>query len=129
MTPETRSADIEVVRSEERPVVTTTRIPVERVVVRRRVVTEVRSVEVTLRREELEITSGRVAAGTREAGPAAEPLVVVLSEEVPVVDVRARPYERVTVTTETVSSERQVTLELGHEEVEISPGAAARRSR
>lgn len=129
MTPETRTTDVEVVRSEERPLLTTTRVPVERVVVRKRVVSEVRTVEVTVRRELLEITSEPVAGvGSEQAGPSGGPLVVVLSEEVPVVEVRARPYERVTVTAEAVSGEQDVTLDLAREEVEVSTEASAPRS-
>lgn len=68
-----RDPAAEVVLHEERLRVGTRRMPVERVVVRRRVVTEVRHVQVTVRREELEVVRvpiepyGR-ATGQRAAG-------------------------------------------------------------
>lgn len=109
----------EVVRSEERLRVGTVRVPVGRVRLTRRVVTETRLVEVQLRREELHVE--HLPATGREPVPAAgrDDLVLVLSREVPVVGVRAEPYERVRVRVVDVVTDQPVTAELRHEEVEV----------
>lgn len=118
----------EVVLHEERLRVQTREVPVERVVLRRRVVTEVRQVEVTVRREELEVHRLPVE-GTRSARPESpRTTTIVLSEEVPVVQLQTRPYERVTVTVETVAGQQQVSAEVSREQVEVDvqDGRAAR---
>ncbi len=55
MTGDTTPAGPEVVLHEQRLWVDTARVPVGRVVLRRRVTTQVRQVEVTVRQEELEV--------------------------------------------------------------------------
>lgn len=111
----------EVVLHEERLRVQTRQVPVERVVLRRRVVTEVRRVEVTVRREELEVHRAPVEGTSAvRAGDAPRTTTIVLSEEVPVVQVQTRPYERVTVSVETVAGEQRVSGEVSREQVEIT---------
>ena len=113
-------AAAEVVLHEERLRVGTRRVPSEKVLVRRRVVTEVLQVEVTVRREVLEVQ--RVPLDGREQapdGPAPEPLVLVLSEEVPVVQLQPRPYERVTVHVDTTYDEQVVTETVSQERAEV----------
>lgn len=113
----------EVVLHEQRLSVGSVRVPHERVVLRRRVISEVRQVEVTVRREELEIQRLPVGSEQQSAttpGPTAPPLVVVLREEVPVVQLRTQAYERVTVTTETVSAQQEVVEQIDREQVEIT---------
>ena len=120
-------AAAEVVLHEEQLRVGTRRVPTEKVLVRRRVVTEVRQVEVTVRREELEVH--RVPLDGHEQAPVGgppEPLVIVLSEEVPVVQVQTRPYERVTVHIDTVTEHVEVTGQLAREQAEVSSPDAGR---
>ena len=122
----------EVLLHEERLQVTATREPVERVLLRRVITTTTRQVEVTVRREELVIerrpaddrTSADGAAPAAAAPATAtaaipEPLVILLSEEVPVVTVVTRPYERITVHLDTVTDREQIGASLSHEEVEV----------
>jgi uncharacterized protein (TIGR02271 family) len=93
-----------------------------RAVLRRRITTEVRQVEVTVRREVLEVEhlpveqDGDIAG----AGQTRTPLVIVLSEEVPVVELRTRPYEQVTVDVETVTDQQPVSATVGRELADIS---------
>ena len=110
----------EVVLHQEEVRVGTQRVPTEKVLVRKRVVTEVRQIEVTVRREELEVY--RVPLDGHEQSPVGgppEPLVIVLSEEVPVVQLQTRPYERVTVHVDTVTEQIEVTADLAREEVDV----------
>lgn len=111
----------EVVLHEERLRMDVVRVPVERVVLRRRIVTETRQVEVTVRREELEVSRVPVADGAGMSGtPPTAPTVIVLSEEVPVVQVHTRPYEQVTVHVETTTTQQAVSGTVSHEEVEVT---------
>ncbi len=54
-----------------------------------------------------------------------EPLVVVLHEEVPVVDLRTRPYQEVTVTVELVTTEQPVSTELQREHIQVETDTTA----
>lgn len=116
----TGSARAEVVLHEDRLQVETERVSTHRVVLRRRIVTEVRQVEVTVRREELEVER-RPLPGQPDTATAAssEPIVIVLSEEVPVVQLRTRPYEQVTVSVSTVAGKQDIAVTLDREEAEI----------
>jgi uncharacterized protein (TIGR02271 family) len=64
-------AAAEVVLHEEQLRVATRRVPTEKVLVRRRVVTEVRQIEVTVRREEVEVhrVHSTVTSSPRSEGP------------------------------------------------------------
>ena len=118
----------EVVLHEERLAVRLDRVPTERVVLRRRIVTEVRQVDVTVRREVLEVH--RVHATGQEparSGPPRHPLVIVLSEEVPVVELVTRPYEQVVVHIDTVTTQQQVTADVQREQVDLSRTPTAPR--
>ncbi|MDQ1631926.1 MAG: hypothetical protein QOG60_2456 [Frankiaceae bacterium] len=113
-------ATADTVLSEERLLVGTKWVPRERLSVRRRVVTETRQVTVTVRREELLIDRAPVVDEAAVAAPSLpSPLVVVLREEVPVVEMQVRPYERVTVGVERISSEEVVGGVLGREQAEL----------
>ena len=111
---------------EERPQVTTTREPVERVLLRRVVTTETRQVNVEVRREELVIErlpiTDHAPANTKPVARA--PLVILLSEEVPVVSLLTRPYEQVTVHVETIADQAQVSVTLAREQGEAVTTAA-----
>jgi uncharacterized protein (TIGR02271 family) len=114
------------VLSEQRLLVGTEWVPRERLNVRRRVVTETRQIEVTVRREELLIDRtplhdepATAEAGSSAAAGSSAPLVVVLREEVPVVGLQVRPYERVTIGVERVRTHELVEGELAREQAEL----------
>ncbi len=119
MTPEA-AASVEVVLHEERVHVDVVREAV-RAVVRRRIVTEVRTIEVTVRREVLEVehlpAEGPAMPVAREPRQA---LSLVLSEEVPVVALQVQPYERVTVDVHGVDGHERVTTTSGKERAELT---------
>ena len=120
MTSSEGSVDAEVVLHEERVRVDVAREAV-RAVVRRRIVTEVRTVEVTVRREVLEVehlpAEGPALPVSHEPRQA---LSLVLSEEVPVVTLQVQPYERVTLEVEPVAAEERVTTTRGEERVDLT---------
>jgi uncharacterized protein (TIGR02271 family) len=107
-----------------------------RVRVRRRVVTERRTIEVDVRREVLEIDGddldfhdGRlvgVAAdpAIADAPPPQPPIVVVLREERPRVVHEVHAYERVSVTTERVTDVETVHDALRREVVDVETSSA-----
>ncbi len=110
----------EVVLHEERVHVDVERGAV-RAIVRRRVVTEVRTVEVTVRREVLEVE--HVPADGLALPSSGEPrtqVELLLSEEVPVVTLQVQPYERVTVGVETVTDQERVSTDVSQERVELT---------
>lgn len=121
MTPEsTSTTGPEVVLHQERVHVDVGRENV-RAVVRKRIVTEVRTLQVTVRREVLEVE--HLPAEGPALPVATEPrraLSLVLSEEVPVVQLEVRPYERVTVDVHAVTGEERVTTTSGEERVELT---------
>lgn len=116
------STEPHVTLHEEQLQVRTVRAPHERVVIRRRITTEVRMVEVTVRREELHVERQPVddAASPPGGDAARSPLVIILSEEVPVVGVETRPYERVTVTVDTVTQEHHVQESVAKERADVA---------
>jgi stress response protein YsnF len=100
---------------------------------RRRIVSETRSIEVVVRREELVIETvdtttqedGQVLVGTSSDGPSVQDvgpvpeLVIVLNEEVPQVTMTTRPYERVSVQVELGSTQATVTTPVRREEAVV----------
>ena len=96
-------------------------VPIRRIVVRRHVVEERRMVEVVLRREELTVEE-RPLPGEAAVGSPGErtPLVVLLRQEEPVVTTRTVPYERVTVSVNSVQTDEVVTASVRHEKLESS---------
>lgn len=124
----------EVVLHQERLQVDTVRQPTERLLVRRVITTETRQIEVTVRREELRLerlsvedqptsTTAASTGGTSTGRPA---LVLVLSQEVPTVQLHTQPYERVTLHVDTVTDQQHVTEPLAHEQVEVVTTPPAR---
>jgi uncharacterized protein (TIGR02271 family) len=99
---------------------------------RRRIVTEIATVQVALRREELEIEYQNidrrrgVLTGIANDGPSSgppqqeSPVVIVLQQELPEVGVRLQPYEMVTISTRLVDQAERVTTDLRHEEIQLS---------
>ena len=124
------SPTAEVVLREQRLSVDTVRVATERVVLRRRVVSEVRQVQVTVQREELEVRRVPVDpdreqdTGTR--GAAGPPLVIVLSEQVPVVQLQTRAYETITVTVDVVTGQQEVHEQAAREHAEVTQEPADR---
>lgn len=122
MNPDAGSAtDPEVVLHSERVHVDVTRTA-SRAVVRRRIVEEVRTIEVTVRREVLEVEhlEGADGPAVPVAGEPRRELSLLLSEEVPVVQMQVQPYERVTVDVHPVAGEERVTTTRGEERVELT---------
>lgn len=112
----------EVVLHEQRLQIGTERVAVERILLRKVIVTETRQVEVTVRREELHIervpADPAVPSGRSE--PAIGPLVIVLAQEVPVIQLHTQPYETVRVHLDTVTEQQQVTQTLSSERADYS---------
>jgi uncharacterized protein (TIGR02271 family) len=116
---------IEVIRSEEQLRVGTTWQAVERVRLARRIVTEVRQIEVEVRREELVVHRDAVGDPSDDDHPqdvepvTGDDIVMVLSEEVPMITMSTRPYERVRIRVQQVTEERAVTEPVRREEVVV----------
>ncbi len=112
---------VEIELREQQLQVDTVRVPVERVVVRRRIVTEVQQIQVTVRREELEITREPLSGQpTGAPGGAPPPLLIVLSREVPVVQLQRHPYEQVTVQVKRVEGQQQINETVSKEQAELT---------
>jgi uncharacterized protein (TIGR02271 family) len=98
-------------------------VPIARVVVQKFVVTEERTITVTVRREELRIV--REPIEDLDPQPAMqEPLprndlVVVLHEERPVVSVEVIPYERVVVSTGWLTETQTAAAPVKRERVQL----------
>lgn len=109
----------EVVLREERAHFQTEREAV-RAVVRRRITSQTQLVEVTVRREVLEVEYLPVADASGLVGAAPSgPVVMVLSEEVPEVSVVTRPYERVTVDVERTHEPTEVEARVSRERADV----------
>ncbi len=106
---------------EQRLQVATVSVAVERVVLRRRIVTEVQQIQVSVRREELEIVreplSGQPAGAPGAAQP---PLLIVLSREVPVVQLQRHPYQQVTARVTSVQGQQQIKESVSKEQAELT---------
>ena len=125
--------DAELTLREEQVRVGTEWVAAGRVRVRRRVISETRMVQVTVRREELVIETdaavaadgamvGMVLDGAAVAPPAGpvDPLVIVLREERPEVSTRLYPYERVTVHVDLTATEQRVDSQVRSERVDYA---------
>lgn len=133
-----RAPDAEVILSAEHLTATKEWTVSGAVRFRRRIVTSTRTVEVTVRREELEVQVRDVVerdgawVGTDHRSPAVPPPAVVtgpavftLREEVPDVTVRVVPYERVVVAVDRVTEEVQLTEAARREEAMVSGDTGA----
>ncbi len=124
----------ELVLSAERAQVRIETVPVERVRLRRVVVTEERTITVTVRKEVLElertplpdaVSADAVLADvgaqpTGRVGSEQDDVVVVLREERPVVSLEVVPVERVTLRRSTVTTEQTLTADLRSEQVDLT---------
>ncbi|PPK97446.1 uncharacterized protein (TIGR02271 family) [Kineococcus xinjiangensis] len=128
-TPESSERDI--VLSAEKLQVGVVRVPRERVRISKRITTEVRTLEVPVRVEQLvvrhEPLDGSDATGA--SGEAPEELVLVLHEEVPEVSLRVRPTEQVRVRVRQVTGRQVVSDVLRHEEVDLTVDELPQESR
>lgn len=121
------TAPVEVVRSEERLVTGVEREIVGSVRIGKRIVTEERTVTVTVRREELFVEELAPTAGTSARGleasairDASRPvLTMTLAEEVPEVVVRVVPRETVRVFVDRIASRQKVRADVAREVVEV----------
>ncbi len=117
---------VEIELREQQLQVDTVRVPVQRVVLRRRIVTEVQQVQVTVRREELEIIREPLfGQPTGAPGAAPPPLLILLSREVPVVQLQRRPYEQVTVQVRRVDGYEQINESVSKEQVELTTAGSS----
>ncbi len=84
-----------------------------------------------MRREELVVHRSALPDDPPEQPPAqatsGQPLVIVLREQVPVVQLAVRPYERVTAVVEQVNAQQSLSVELRKEHVQIDTGRGAGR--
>ena len=114
----------EIVLSAERLQHSVVRVPRERVRISKRITTEIRTLEVPVRVEQL-VVRHEALAGTGHADAATtatppEELVLVLHEEVPDVSLRVRPTEQVRVRVRQVTGRQVVSDVLRHEEVDLT---------
>ncbi|AND17644.1 YsnF/AvaK domain-containing protein [Rathayibacter tritici] len=126
--PVTGQEPITVVRSEERLDVTTVRTLTERLRVRKVIVTEERTITVTLRREEFvlereplerEPLDGPLEGGEHGAEGAPESITLVLHAEEPVLRTRVVPVERVHVMIDRIRALHSATGTIRKERVDI----------
>lgn len=119
---------VEVVRSEERLRPDVRRVPVERVRIAKRIVTETKTVTVQVRREEL-VIERQPASPTGEDGADPPPdlavpvIELVLHEEIPEVTTRIVPVERVRVLKTAGTTDTTVQATLDREVVDITEDA------
>lgn len=112
---------MDVSRSEEELRLTSAWRPVERLRVRKRIVTEQRVVTVELRREELVVEQEPIegAPATAPDPGAREPVVLTLSEEQAVITKVVVPVERVRVVVDRVTEEHELRTTLRAEQVDV----------
>jgi len=113
-----------VLRSEERLRAGTETIESGRVRLRKYVVTSEQKITVPIRREEVHVTREPVKPGEMQTGAkiGEEEREVILHEERPVVTKETVAVERVSLDTETVQENREVSDTIRREEVEIDDG-------
>ena len=112
---------MEITRSEEELRLSSAWRPVERVRVRKRIVTEQRVVTVELRREELVVEREPLEEVPAVPGglPVPEPLVLTLSEEQAVITKVVVPVERVRVVVDRITEEHELRTTLRSEQVDV----------
>jgi uncharacterized protein (TIGR02271 family) len=119
---------VDVVRSEEQLRVSTVPVPKERIRFEKVIVTEEKTVTVTVRREELRIVREPVEAGTDRTTPGgqepAADLDLVLHEERIITTTEVVPVERVRVRVTQVTEDLPVTDTVRKERVDLSSTAS-----
>ncbi len=121
--------DASVVLAEEQLRTAVVREPVQRVRLRREVVTEEIMVPVTVRREVLRIETLEIPPGQRAPTAAGDraPFEIVLHEDRPVVTLETVAVERVRVEVVEVSGTQHVEADLSVEQVEVEQTDARER--
>lgn len=114
-----------VLRSEEQLRAGVETVESGRVRLRKRVVTAQQQITVPVRREEVRVTREPVKPGETpaDARMGEEELEVVLHEERPVVTKETVAVERISLDTETIQENREVTDTVRHEEIDIDDGS------
>ncbi|RPE77629.1 MULTISPECIES: YsnF/AvaK domain-containing protein [unclassified Frondihabitans] len=119
---------VDVVRSEEQLRVSTVSVPKERIRFEKVIVTEEKTVTVTVRREELRIIREPVEAGTDMAVPdgqvSAADLDIVLHEERIITTTEVVPVERVRVRVTQVTKDLPVTDTVRKERIDLNTTAS-----
>jgi uncharacterized protein (TIGR02271 family) len=120
---------VSVVRSEERLRTGIRTIPIERVRMQKVIVTEERTITVTVRREELRLVRDAIDHSTPDDDTPVERTpdsahTMVLHEERIEVTRTVVPVERVTLVKETFSGEQTITGMIRKERVEVDHGSA-----
>jgi len=113
---------VDVIRHAEQIHATTRSVPVERVRLKKVIVTEERIITVQVRREELRLEHETLDPGTATpatVGPS--DLELILHEEQITITRTIVPIERVRVTRTQVAGTQDITETLRHETVDISP--------
>jgi len=111
---------VEMIRSEERVRVGTTRVPVRRARLERFEVTEMQTITVPVIREDVRIVYEPVDPADHVPVSAAPPVPLVLTQERVVVTTERVPVERVSLVVETVTEEQSVTEEVRVEQVTLA---------
>jgi uncharacterized protein (TIGR02271 family) len=115
---------VSVIRSEERLRTGVRTIPVERVRMEKFIVTEERTITVTVRREELRLVRDPIEHGDPDADTPVERAPdaahsMILSEERITVTKTIVPVERVTLVKETVAAQQTITGTVRREQVDV----------
>lgn len=125
--PETpHGAAVEMIRSEERVQVGTTRVPVRRARLERFAVTEMQTITVPVIREDVRIVYEPIDPTADVAEQPAPPRPLVLTQERVVVSKERVPVEFATLVVETVTEQQAVTADVRKEQVTMAsiPSAA-----
>lgn len=121
-------ATVDVVLSGERARLTRVTVPVQRVRLRKVVVSHEETITVTVRREELRIVREDVAPGeVSHTESTAMPFEIVLHEERLVIDRVVVPVERVHVGVDRIVEDIDVSTTLRHERLDVTDVPAGRR--
>jgi uncharacterized protein (TIGR02271 family) len=128
------TTDDAMTRSEERLNVGTQQVQTGRARLRKHVVTERQDVTVPVTREEVRLDREPITEANRDAaydGPelSEEEHEVVLTEERPVVEKETVPVERVRLSKDQVTENRQVSEDVRHEEIEMDGDAGTPSAR
>lgn len=119
--PETPNGDVvEMVRSEERLRVSTTRVPVRRARLERFEVTEMQTITVPVIREDVRIVYEPVDPAEDVAESSAPLRPLVLMQERVIVSTERVPVELVSMVVETVTEEQSVTADVRSEQVTMA---------
>ncbi|RII92198.1 DUF2382 domain-containing protein [Clavibacter michiganensis] len=112
---------IDVVRHEEQLRTSTMSVPVQRVRLKKIIVTEEKTFTVQIRREELRFEHETLDPTTTVTDPGPSELELILHEERVTITREVVPIERIRLTRSTVEGQQPVTADVRHEIVDIIP--------